>query len=199
MFVQEDCITEIEILHYTDNVVEETFSPEFQIEKNNNETTTISKLTMGVLFFIQIVFGFVYFPWTIFSNFFFKKKDPNSDIRTKPKPKNTIDQKLKNVFFFSTEQYKLWKNPDKKKVCFTADYGTGKTTLLMAKINQLAKNNELILVIIWSKLDTCLLLQHYQIIFSNNPYIKICGFKTSGKMSIKQFKTLLTNLKNETS
>jgi len=129
MFIQEDCITEKDILDNTAITIDNIFYQENQTGKNKSRQSTF--------------------------------------------------------FFTTTEQYKVLSDPNKKRVCFTSDFGTGKTTLILSKINELLKTEkEEVVVIIWSKLDSCLLLQQYKNKFLEKKRIQIFGFKPSGKVLI---------------
>jgi len=129
MFIQEDCITEKDILDNTTKIIDNIFDPENQTGKNKSTQSSF--------------------------------------------------------FFTTTEQYMVLSDPNKKRVCFTSDFGTGKTTLILSKINELLKTEkEEVVVIIWSKLDSCLLLQNYKNKFLEKKRIKIFGFKPSGNVLI---------------
>jgi len=57
-------------------------------------------------------------------------------------------------YFWTKEQYTLMTDPSKQRVLFKTTYGTGKTTLLIAKAKELAEKKENIIVVIFSNIES---------------------------------------------
>ncbi len=92
----------------------------------------------------------------------------DSDITNYSQEKIERISTLENIFFWNNIQFSLLTNITKKRVVFASTFGTGKTSCIKAKAEQLLKENQKVVIVVFQDGDTSkdsLLKKAYEIHF----------------------------------
>jgi hypothetical protein len=92
----------------------------------------------------------------------------DSDISNCTQEKIERISTLENIFFWNNVQFSLLTNIAMKRVVFASTFGTGKTSCIKAKAEQLLKDNQKVVIVVFQDGDTSkdsLLKKTYEIHF----------------------------------
>jgi hypothetical protein len=78
----------------------------------------------------------------------------DSDISNCTQEKIERISTLENIFFWNNVQFSLLSDITKKRVVFASPFGTGKTSCIRAKADQLLKDNQKVVIVVFQDGDT---------------------------------------------
>ncbi len=95
----------------------------------------------------------------------------DSDISNCTQEKIEMISTLENIFFWNNVQFSLLADTAKRRVVFASAFGTGKTSCIRAKVEQLLNNEQKVVIVVFQDRDTSadsLLKKTYEIHFQDN-------------------------------
>jgi hypothetical protein len=95
----------------------------------------------------------------------------DSDISSCTQEKIEMISTLENIFFWNNVQFSLLSDITNKRVVFASPFGTGKTSCIRAKVEQLLNDKQKVMIVVFQDRDTStdsLLKKTYEIYFQDN-------------------------------